>query len=178
MKTEKKFFYARVLSDTNIYKVSLSTADKFLYGAEVIIKTEFGLDLATITSWKTKLELGNKKIKPFESGTLIRYANAEDKELKRLTLIEATAIKKEVNQLKEQHGLPMNITHLIYPICRKTIGIFYTSNERVDFRELLVSLRQAFNKKIILRQISPAQREKSFVFDPRVPTNKYKGAQG
>jgi cell fate regulator YaaT (PSP1 superfamily) len=168
---KNSFFYARVLSDTNLYKVLISPEDEFLYGAEIIIKTEFGMNLATITSWKSDKESTSQN-KVFLSGKLIRYATELDKAQKKLLVHESNEIKRKVNELKSQNNLDMHITHILLPLCGKNIGIFYVAEKRVDFRQLLIDLRETFKKKIILKQVSDKQREKSFTFDPRVPLHK------
>jgi cell fate regulator YaaT (PSP1 superfamily) len=169
---KKTFFYARVLSDTNLYKVSIDKDREFLYGAEVIIKTEFGTNLATITSWKTDKSSSINRNKPFESGQLIRYATVLDKAQQNSLITESNEIKKKINELKDKNKLDMHITHILLSHCGKTIGIFYVAEERVDFRQLLIDLRTSFKKKVIMKQVSDKQREKSFTFDPRVPLHK------
>jgi cell fate regulator YaaT (PSP1 superfamily) len=158
---KSNFFFARVFSDTNLYKVNLSSNQVFKYGAEVIIQSEFGLNIAVVTSFETSSEKHNMKSHP--SGNLIRYANIEDK-AKRLQLDKkSTSIKAEINVFVHQLNLEMNLTNILIPLSEDSICVYYTATERVDFRDLLIKLRNKYKSKIFLRQISSKDRQSSFL---------------
>ena len=158
-------FYARVFSDTNLYMVSIASLQEFKYGAEVIINTEFGTDLAVITSFKSTEKPKDSKV--FLSGFLIRYATDEDKKIQKRLQMKALDMKKKVYHLIEMLQLEMNLSHILIPLSNKTICIYYTSDSRVDFRSLLIQLRKIFPFKITLKHIGQKSRETSFYSDPR-----------
>lgn len=166
MSITKNFFYARVLCDTNLYKVEISEEEQFHYGREVIIKTEFGEDFAVITSWKSSDHTSKVKC---SKAFFIRYANSEDKLKKQELDTKAQLIKARINTCKDKLELKMQITHILLPLSGNSIGIFYVAQGRVDFRQLLTDLKKLFKEKVIMRQISHKQREESFSFDPRTP---------
>lgn len=58
-------------------------------------------------------------------------------------------IQKEIQQLK----LPMSIVDIYLPIDKKTLLISFTSDSRVDFRDLVRILAGKYKKKITLYQI-------------------------
>ena len=162
MKENKKpFFFARVFADTNLYKVYISEKQIFRYGAEVVIKTEFGQDLAVITSLKTDNE--DSKEKFFDSGSLIRYATEEDKVQRKNLDKKIVELKAEINTLVDYLKLEMNITHVLIPLSDNSICIYYTARGRVDFRDLLTELRNKYKIKITMRQIGPKDRSSSFL---------------
>jgi cell fate regulator YaaT (PSP1 superfamily) len=161
-KPKQSYFFARVFADTNLYKVKITSKHEFIYGAEIVIETEFGKNIAVITSFETTNE--SSDVKNYISGNLIRYATDEDK-LKRKTLDKKSlTIKAKTNSIISDLKLEMNLTHVLVGLSEEAICIYYTSNGRVDFRGLLTQLRQAYKYKITLRQITPNQRKSSFLF--------------
>lgn len=65
---------------------------------------------------------------------------------------EAEAFKKCQAQI-EQHGLNMKLVGVEYTFDRSKIIFYFTSEERVDFRELVKTLAAIFKTRIELRQI-------------------------
>jgi cell fate regulator YaaT (PSP1 superfamily) len=66
-------------------------------------------------------------------------------------------IMSKINAL----GLPMNLTDVEYTFDESKVTISYTSDDRVDFRELLKVLASTLRVKIELRQISTREEVKS-----------------
>ncbi len=66
-------------------------------------------------------------------------------------------IMSKINAL----GLPMNLTDVEYTFDEGKVTISYTSEDRVDFRELLKVLASTLRVKIELRQISTREEVKS-----------------
>jgi cell fate regulator YaaT (PSP1 superfamily) len=157
---QKQYFFARVFSDTNLYKVCISNMEEFRYGAKVIIATEFDTKLAVVTSLKIAKEL--KSPKSYSSGNLIRYATEEDK-IKRDEIDKKShLIKKEISSLINYFQLDMNLTNILIPLSEDSICIYYTAKKRVDFRYLLVQLKHKYKTKIIMRHINQKERISSF----------------
>jgi cell fate regulator YaaT (PSP1 superfamily) len=158
----KLFFFARVFSDPNLYKVSSSVKQEFRYGAEVIIETELGPNIAVITSWETDNEVNNTKC--YLSGHLIRYATEEDKIKRKLLRSKYPSIKAQINTLINSLNLNMYVTNILLPLSDNSICIYYTAPERVDFRLLLTELKNTFKTKIILKHLNQRERRSSFLF--------------
>ncbi|MCO4752996.1 MAG: hypothetical protein KC478_00870 [Bacteriovoracaceae bacterium] len=172
-KQNTKFFTARVMADTNLYIVELGS-NEFTYGKEVIVKTEFGNDLAYITSFPFDTA---EEVKGHLSGPMLRYANDSDKEAAKVSGQKSITVKKEITKLAQELNLEMNITHILCPLEGKTIAVYYTAKGRVDFRELLKQLRSLRKEKIIMRQIGTKERFDSFAMDARTPINLYRSKQ-
>jgi cell fate regulator YaaT (PSP1 superfamily) len=157
----KNFFFARVFSDTNLYKVAITDDQEFRYGSEVIIHTEFGLNIAVVTSFKTTSDKEN--IKSYPCGKLVRYATIEDKAMRALLDKKSILIKAEINKFVQSLHLDMNLTNILISLSESSMCIYYTAKGRVDFRALLVKLKSNYKAKIILRQISSQERKSSFL---------------
>ena len=171
---KQKYFFARVLADTNIYKVEMGV-QPFRYGAEVVISTEFGEDLAFVTSFLFEQELGpnqqpKSKVCP---ARFVRYASEEDKSLAQERMSRSRDLRREVVGMVKQLKLGMNVTHVLLPLKGNSIGIFYSAQGRVDFRELLKLLKGRLKEKVVLRQIGAKARLESFALDARIPMNKH-----
>ncbi|MDY6826258.1 MAG: stage 0 sporulation family protein [Bacillota bacterium] len=65
---------------------------------------------------------------------------------------ESIAFKKCQQKIKE-HGLDMKLVEVDYTFDRNKIIFFFTSDERVDFRDLVKDLAAIFKTRIELRQI-------------------------
>lgn len=167
---KQKAFHARVLADTNLYKVNLSD-EVFLYGSEVIIETEFGKDIAVISSF---LFDSTEKSDSYPAGKMIRYSTDSDKELRLVNNERAKTLKATISESIKSLNLKMNITHILVPLIGNKVVVYYVAKGRVDFRELLKDLRIKLKETVVMRQISPKQREDSFAIDHREPVNHYK----
>jgi len=75
------------------------------------------------------------------------FAQVEENEKK-----EADAFSKCQEKIKE-HGLEMKLVGVEYTFDRNKIIFYFTSEERVDFRELVKDLASIFKTRIELRQI-------------------------
>lgn len=166
----KKFFYARVMADTNLYAVELGD-HPFRHGANVIIRTEFGDDMGFVTSFPFENLPDSKDI--YKSGRLIRYATEEDKEAFNEKLKESRQTRLKVHKMATDLNLEMNITHILLPLSNTSLVVFYTSDGKVDFRELLKVMKAEFKQKIVMRQIRSKDRMESFHLDARNPVNHY-----
>ena len=150
---EKKYFSVRVEGDAFLYICDLKE-QPFLYGKSVMIKTDFGESLATITSFPyEKLPAVHYQLAKF-----LRYATSQDLELCKRREKQAIEFRNAIRLRTKEMGLEMNITHLLYGVNPETLVIFYTAKDRIDFRQLLVWLRETFKKRIIMRQISADER--------------------
>jgi cell fate regulator YaaT (PSP1 superfamily) len=167
---KQQAFHARVLADTNLYKVNLSS-EAFHYGREVVIETEFGKDIAVISSF---LFDSDEKSDSYSSGKMIRYSTDSDKDLRLKNNERAKILKATVYESIERCNLKMSITHVLVPLIGNKVVVYYVAKGRVDFRELLKDLRPKIKESIVMRQISPKQREDSFAIDHREPVSHYK----
>ncbi len=75
----------------------------------------------------------------------IRRMRANEEESKRAFATCKEKIKK--------HGLDMHLLKAYVPLSSKKIFFYYTSEERVDFRNLVKELARIFRKRIEMRQV-------------------------
>jgi len=119
-------------------------------GAQVVVETARGQEIGTVAL--PVREVSEKElVLPLKR--VIRLAT------------EADCIKVEENKQKEavafsrchqkikEHGLEMKLVSVEYTFDRSKIIFYFTSEERVDFRELVKDLASIFKTRIELRQI-------------------------
>ncbi len=119
-------------------------------GAAVIVETARGLEYGRVT-------MSNKTVKKSEIipplRTIIRIANSEDAERneanRRLEEEAMRICKKKV----AEHKLEMNMVDVEYTFDNQKLLFYFTSEGRVDFRDLVKDLAGVFKTRIELRQI-------------------------
>lgn len=124
---------------------------------QVIVETARGLEMGgVVTDLKDLNEFDlDMQLKP-----IIRKANDADlivNEINRKNAIDALEVCKKV---VKKHGLDMHLIHCEYTHDASKVIFMYTSEERVDFRELLKELASIFRCRIELRQIGPRDKSK------------------
>ena len=119
-------------------------------GDQVIVETQNGLAFGTVVAGNHSVE-DDRIIHPLRQ--VLRLANEQD--CKRM---EETK-KKEVEALKvcekmvAEHGLDMKLVRAEIMLDSGKILFYFTSDGRVDFRELVKDLGSHFHTRIELRQI-------------------------
>jgi cell fate regulator YaaT (PSP1 superfamily) len=129
-------------------------------GDNVAVETKNGYNVGRITlsGELVRLQMKKKKVREEKvTESIIRRANARDMErlaevrdMERSTLVKARAIARS-NHSK------MKITDVEFQGDGKKATIYYTCDERVDFRELVRQFSHQFRIKIEMRQIGPRQ---------------------
>lgn len=125
-------------------------------GDKVVVETVRGLELGTII--KGVHEVNEKDV--FELKPVLRVASAKDikrEEDNEKEVEEALRISKE---LVMQNNLQMKLLDCEFTLDHKKIIIYYNSDARVDFRDLLKDLAIAFRLRIELRQIGTREGAK------------------
>ena len=119
-------------------------------GDKVIVETARGIEMGEVC-------VGIKEISP-ESLTkplkdVIRVATDEDvKRVEENKIKEKEAVGICLEMIK-QHGLDMKLVETEYTFDRTKVLFYFTSEGRVDFRELVKDLATRFRVRIELRQI-------------------------
>ena len=115
----------------------------------VIVPTRYGNDIATVLG-KSKSPVG---IKPSDLVTIIRIA--DDRDLHHAEeLVEKE--KQAFGVFKEKvayHRLDMKLVSTHFLVGEQKALFFFSSDNRVDFRELVKDLVSVFKMRIELRQI-------------------------
>lgn len=128
----------------------------------VVVESESGYDVGKVSlkGELVKLQLKKAGITEYENHPfpkIMRRANEADEarykenlELEVPTMYKARSIAMEL-------GLQMKLSDVEYRGDRRKATFFYTAEERVDFRELIKRLADAFKVRIEMRQIGYRQ---------------------
>ena len=153
-KSNEHFVYPKVLyltrleySSEGVYVTSEKAELK--KGEHVIIQTRYGKDMALVLG-QTKNPLG---LKPSDIVKVERKASDEDlQKFKDLASREDEAFKIFKEKVVE-HGLDMKLIAVHFLLEESKALFFFSSDNRVDFRELVKDLVSVFKMRIELRQI-------------------------
>lgn len=119
--------------------------------SKVVVETSRGMELGTVTEIQD-IPSDEEDIIP-NLRPIIRLATEEDLR----TAEEIEVLQKQAYDLGrkkiEEHGLDMKLVTVEYTFDKKKIVFFFTSEGRVDFRELVRDLSSEFRARIELRQI-------------------------
>ena len=96
-----------------------------------------------------------------EARWLERDLDSIRKRLEELRTKEKSAFEV-CRQKVEVHGLPMKIVDVEYQFDGNKITFYFTSEQRVDFRQLVKDLAASFKTRIELRQIGARDEAKRF----------------
>lgn len=116
----------------------------------VIVETIRGLELGKIVI--TNREMNNSEFE-HELKQIIRKATSEDVEQYNHNNDLAKKSLVTFSKLVARSGLPMKPLDCEYTIDRSKVLFYYSSEDRVDFRELLKELAAEFKVRIELRQV-------------------------
>ena len=125
---------------------------------EVLVDTANGIVYA-IVAMEAKRVSKSEIEEPLKN--VIRKLTDKDKAQIEKNKKRAEESKPIIASKIESLGLPMNVTDVEYTFDEGKVTISYTSDERVDFRELLKLLASALRVKIELRQISTREEVKT-----------------
>ncbi len=131
--------------------MSTRTEGQYRRGMEVVVRTERGLEVGQVLCESTEDALSHLDQPP--QGTIVRAVNDDDAadidaiDGARISNIEIC--KHHVEKL----GLPMKLVEIEQLLGRQRMIIYYLSEDRVDFRELVKVLASEFQTRIEMRQI-------------------------
>lgn len=142
----------------NVGKSYYFSTDLDLYkGDKVVVETIRGLELGELVSdlkhiSEFNLDTELKKIK--------RVANRADLELFAYNQTKAEKSLEICKEIVKEYDLDMHLVSCEYTLDASKVIFMYTSETRVDFRELLKELASVFKCRIELRQIGPRDKSK------------------
>ena len=135
---------------------------------KVVIKTQRGLEIAEVRGQfccksgafkKTDEEIQSyygceKKSMPIDAGgKFVRYANEQDLSEERHINIGAREELKRCAEFIEQMKLPMKLIDIEHVFGGERIIFYFTSEDRVDFRDLVKNLAKEYQTRIEMRQV-------------------------
>lgn len=92
------------------------------------------------------------------SFSYLRKATAHDKQKMETLSQKAEEAMEECNKRIKEHNLDMILEFTEYSLDGSRINFIFTSDDRVDFRELVKDLAKTFQKQIHLQQIGPRDK--------------------
>jgi len=143
-----------------LYKIKLEYSSEGLYatvpdgldikpGDHVIIPTRYGNDLA-LNMGRATTPIG---IKPSDVVQVIRIAEERDLKHAQDLLEKEKQAEKTFKEKVELHKLDMKLVTVHFLVGEQKALFFFSSDNRVDFRELVKDLVAIFKMRIELRQI-------------------------
>lgn len=134
-----------------------STNLKLKKDDRVVVETARGLELGEISQ-----EL--KDISEFNLDTelkkIVRKATKKDIENYQKNVKDAKQALVTCKEIVSRYDVNMQLTNCEYTLDKAKVIFMYTSDDRVDFRELLKELAVVFKCRIELRQIGPRDKSK------------------
>jgi cell fate regulator YaaT (PSP1 superfamily) len=126
-------------------------------GEYVVVETTRGLELGTVVIAPGQVLVNEleEELKP-----VLRYATDEDVQQNqhwRAQERQATIVGREA---AASAGLPMRVVSSDYNLDGSRLTVFFESEERVDFRDLIRDLGRQLNTRVEMRQIGPRDRSK------------------
>ena len=121
-------------------------------GERVVVQTANGPAVATVAAMPSAV--AERRSEAADPGHIVvRRASADDVVLK-LKQQQREADARRVAQMKiRERSLPMKLTKVQAELDDSRLTFYYTSDERVDFRELVRDLASYFHTRIEMRQI-------------------------
>ncbi len=119
-------------------------------GDKVIVETQNGNELGVIAEANHTVN-DEDLVSPLKK--MLRIANEKDLKRVQENKKKAADALKICEEMIEQHKLDMKLVEVEYSFDGSKIVFFFTSDGRVDFRELVKDLAAKFHTRIELRQI-------------------------
>lgn len=118
----------------------------------VIVETEKGKDIVKIVKEKELID-EEKLVEPLKN--VIKVADEKEIAMAKENYKKAEMLLPDVKKIVKEEGLEMKVINVEcnYNFSRLTIN--FTSDNRVDFRDLVKKLADKFKTRIELRQIGP-----------------------
>lgn len=119
-------------------------------GMQVIVETTRGKEIGTVVKSNFEVDVKdfNTPLKP-----VIRIATADDIKRDKVNRIRKEESFKICKQKIIEHGLDMNLIDVDFTFDQNKVIFYFTSDGRVDFRELVKDLASNLKTRIELRQV-------------------------
>lgn len=152
----KKIVNLRFRDAGKVYKFSCNGLNLTI-GDAVMVETAMGTDIAHVVEEPIEMEddqVGDDIL------PVLRFANEKELERYELKKVKEKEAYDKCLQLIEKHELDMNLVDAVFAFDGKKVVFYFTSDNRVDFRELVKDLASVFRARIELRQIGSRDQAK------------------
>lgn len=145
-----KVLGVRFRTSPRMYYFAPADGVEYNKGDKVVVETQRGIELATVVLPVTDVEEDNivAPLKP-----VLRIADEKDLEAEKADLEQKQGILATAKQKVAERGLDMKIFDCEFTVDHSKLVLYFTAEQRVDFRELVRDLASAFHMRIDLRQI-------------------------
>ena len=92
--------------------------------------------------------------------SVLRVATAEDRRIASELRLNEEEVRRTVRDRVRQHNLPMKVSDAEWQWDKRKLTIYFTAEQRVDFRALVRDLAGLFRTRIELRQIGARDEAK------------------
>ena len=128
----------------------LDNGERIKPGNLVLVVGEFGLEVVKVVLGPREVNIDDVG---YELKAIVRKLTPEDMEVHGKNEIDALRAKEVFKKLVREHGLPMKLVLVKYTFDRSRLVFFFSSETRVDFRDLVKDLAKEFKTRIELRQV-------------------------
>lgn len=132
-----------------IYYYKANNYDYF-YKDKVVVESDNGFVIAEVAL--ENLDIDKEKFQK-SIKSIIRLADDEDLDREIINTHDAKEAIDTCQELADYHKLKMKVVDAEYTLDRNKVTFYFTSEKRVDFRQLVKDLAQTFKSRIELRQI-------------------------
>ncbi len=136
-------------------------------GDAVVVEAERGLDLGVVSALGTVAEkkcgigCASCAVAPkTPKGRIVRTAAPEDTHLSHELRKAEDDVRRKVIDRVRAHGLEMKVSDAEWQWDRRKLTVYFTADQRVDFRTLVRDLAALFRTRIDLRQIGARDEAK------------------
>ena len=111
-------------------------------GTAVIVETQRGVEIATVIMPPTEVD-ESKIVQPLKP--VLRIATESDLESSKADALQKQSILATAKQKVSERKLDMKIVDCEFTVDHSKLVLYFTAEQRVDFRELVRDLAQAFH---------------------------------
>lgn len=124
-------------------------------GERIILSSDDYIEIGIVKENSELIKIKRADLRLFgeKLPTVVRTATQDDLHKYNKNIVDESAAKPFFLKHVEKHNLCMKLVHIHFQFDRKRLFFFYTSDGRVDFRELAKDLAAEFKTRIELRQI-------------------------
>ncbi|RYD51517.1 MAG: hypothetical protein EOP52_11035 [Sphingobacteriales bacterium] len=129
-------------------------------GDSVVVEGTSGIDVGMVSLTGELVKLQMKKYGVTEEQDLkkiLRLAVEEDQELLQVQKARTQEFLVRSRAMARSAGLDMKIAEVEIQADGKKVTIYYTAEQRIDFREIIRSYATEFKARVEMRQIGPRQ---------------------
>ena len=145
-----KVIGVRFRTSPRMYYFAPTEGEQYVKDMQVVVETQRGVELATVVMPITEVT-EDKIVAPLKP--IVRIATDDDIRAVTADNDQKQEILAVAKQKVAARGLDMKIVDCEFTVDHSKLVLYFTAEQRVDFRELVRDLASAFRNRIDLRQI-------------------------